>query len=566
MRLIFTVLVVSFFSHFVSAQSIPDLITFYEADYGALDRKYSVQPSEEYFDRFDLFYSEWIQKLRNLDFESLSYSEQVDYLLFKNSLVRSSYFLNADRERFNDIAKYLPDTDAIMKFINQRRSGNSMSGKEVAKWFNDWNLKVQRKKEVLESADVLSKREAANLSEAIRELKDGIEEAYEFYFGYDPDFTWWVEDSYLTLSKSLADYAGFAENYFDKEKETVDESGIIGNPIGEEEIMRRLKFEMISYLPQELIAMANEQYEWTLNEMVRASRELGFGEDWKAALEQVKNTHVEAGEQPALVKELAEEAVTFLEDRDLVTIPDLAKETWRMVMLSPEWQKIAPFFLGGEVVRIAYPTNTMTHEEKMMSMRGNNPHFSKAVVHHELIPGHHLQQFMNQRYETHRRAFRTPFWTEGWALYWEFVLWEKEFPNNTEDKIGMLYWRMHRAARIVFSLNYHLGNWTPQQCIDYLVDKVGHEYANAEAEVRRSFEGNYGPLYQIAYMVGAMQFYSLRLELVESGQMTEKTFHDFILKNNSIPVAMVKALLTQQELNPDYKSEWKFGDYIEGMK
>jgi len=345
----------------------------------------------------------------------------------------------------------------------------------------------------------------------------------------------------------------------------VDESGIAGNPIGEDEINRRLTFEMISYTPQELIEIANEQYDWTLREMLKASNELGYGDDWKAALEHVKTTYLPAGKQPKLVQNLANEAVEFLENRDLVTIPDMAKETWRMMMLSPEWQRIAPFFLGGETVRIAYPTHTMTHEEKMMSMRGNNPHFSKAVVHHELIPGHHLQQFMNQRYETQRRMFRTPFWTEGWALYWEFVLYENDFANSPEDRIGMLYWRMHRAARIVFSLNYHLGNWTPQQSIDYLVEKVGHEYANAEAEVRRSFEGNYGPLYQIAYMVGAMQFYSLRMELVESGQMSEMKFHDTILKNNSIPVAMVRALLTEQELSSDFESNWKFGDYIEGM-
>ncbi|MCH2450936.1 MAG: hypothetical protein MK198_12435 [Gracilimonas sp.] len=47
--------------------------------------------------------------------------------------------------------------------------------------------------------------------------------------------------------------------------------------------------------------------------------------------------------------------------------------------------------------------------------------------------------------------------------------------------------------------------------------------------------------------------------------MTEKEFHDTILRNNSIPVAMVKALLTKQKLTPDFRSEWKFGDYIEGM-
>lgn len=547
------------------AVDLSKLITKYQADHGALNRKYSIHPSDEYFQRFDRLYSDWLSELETLNFDALPHSDKVDYLLLKNDLERSAYFLHSEQTQFEELARFIPAKDDAMEFINLRRNGSSMDGKEVATWFNKWAKEVGIKKTELEEFGMLSKRQAGFLAEAIEELHDGITEAYEFYFGFDPDFTWWVEEPYKALNDSLKSYAEYAESHFDAGKESVDESGIVGNPIGEDEINRRLGFEMISYSPQELIDIANEQYEWTYNEMLKASRELGYDDNWKAALEYVKTTHVEAGEQPTLVKDLAEEAVSFLEQRDLVTIPDLAKETWRMVMLSPEWQKIAPFFLGGEVVRIAYPTNTMSHEDKMMSMRGNNPHFSKAVVHHELIPGHHLQQFMNQRYETHRRMFYTPFWTEGWALYWEFVLWEKGFPNGPEDKIGMLYWRMHRAARIVFSLNYHLGNWTPQQCIDYLVDKVGHEYANAEAEVRRSFEGNYGPLYQIAYMVGAMQFYSLRMELVESGQMTEKEFHDAILKNNSIPVAMVKALLTQQKLNPDFRSEWKFGDYIEGM-
>ena len=34
-----------------------------------------------------------------------------------------------------------------------------------------------------------------------------------------------------------------------------------------------------------------------------------------------------------------------------------------------------------------------------------------------------------------------------------------------------------------------------------LVNRVGHERANATAEVRRSFIGTYPPLYQIAYMM-----------------------------------------------------------------
>src|SRR5262249_58740815 len=85
-----------------------------------------------------------------------------------------------------------------------------------------------------------------------------------------------------------------------------------------------------------------------------------------------------------------------------VPLPPLAAETWRMDMMSPERQRYNPFFTGGEVITVSFPTDTMTHEQKLQSLRGNNIHFSRATVHHELIPGHHLQQFMTQRYQSQR--------------------------------------------------------------------------------------------------------------------------------------------------------------------
>ncbi len=199
----------------------------------------------------------------------------------------------------------------------------------------------------------------------------------------------------------------------------------------------------------------------------------------------------------------------------------------------------------------------MTYEEKMMSMRGNNPAFSRATVHHELLAGHHLQGYMNNRHKTYR-SFDTPFWVEGNSLYWELLLWDMKFPRTPEEKIGMLFWRMHRCARIIFSLNYHLGKWTPQQCIDFLVDRVGHERANAEGEVRRSFTGGYGPLYQIAYMIGGLQFMELKKEMVGTKKMTYKQYHDAILNENSLPIEMLRAILTNQTLSGDFKAQWKF--------
>jgi uncharacterized protein (DUF885 family) len=201
----------------------------------------------------------------------------------------------------------------------------------------------------------------------------------------------------------------------------------------------------------------------------------------------------------------------------------------------------------------------MEHDQKMMSMRGNTPHFNFPTVQHELVPGHHLQSFMDRRFNPHRAELnRTPFWREGWALYWEFVLWDEDFARNDPDKVGMLFWRLHRAGRIVFSLNFQLGNWSPQECVDFLVNEVGHERANAEAEVRRTARD--APLYQAAYMLGALQTRALYRELVDGGRMSPHDFHNGFLIGGPMPIEMVRARLTKQTLTPDYKSTWRFYD------
>jgi len=228
--------------------------------------------------------------------------------------------------------------------------------------------------------------------------------------------------------------------------------------------------------------------------------------------------------------------------------------------MSPERQRVSPFFLGGPTIIVSYPTDAMSHPDKLMSLRGNNPHFSHATVQHELIPGHHLQNFMTKRHHAYRDIFDTPFWVEGWALYWEMLLWDLEFSTSPEDRIGMLFWRKHRCARIIFSLSYHLGTMTPDDCVDYLVDRVGHERANAEAEVRRSVMGGYGPLYQAAYMLGGLQIRSLRRSLVDTGMLTDREFHDTILHQNSIPIDMVRLRLTGEPIDRDYRTNWRFAD------
>jgi uncharacterized protein (DUF885 family) len=127
----------------------------------------------------------------------------------------------------------------------------------------------------------------------------------------------------------------------------------------------------------------------------------------------------------------------------------------------------------------------------------------------------------------------------------------------------MLFWRKHRCARIVFSLGFQLGRMTPEQCVEYLIERVGHEPANASAEVRRSVMGGYPPLYQAAYMLGGLQIRALRAELVDNGKMTERDFHDAILREGPIPIAMVRAALHRtidDKTVDENPAAWRFAD------
>ena len=564
-------------------QEMPNLMQQYNADYRSLQRFYtpnsfgggnfgrggggggSITGSPERSQRLQSLYNEYLKKLQAVNFKSLSQECKADYILFKRDLGQSLELATNEAKEYEKVKQWFPFADKIYELEKKRRRGTQLNAEQTGKDLFEITGQIKTLQAKLRDDKEMGPESVYEAGAVADNLKAALTFTYEFYNGYDPLFSWWVPKQYQALNEALTSYSAQikAKN---NSIAAVDKSGIAGKPAGREELIRQLKYELIPYTPEDLIDIANKEFAWCDAEMLKASREMGCGDNWKAALEKVKNTFVPAGKQPEMILDLYNQSVGFLKKNDLITIPPLAEEVWGMQMMSPEQQLTSPFFLGGESIIISYPTNTMDEDDRLMSMRGNNPHFSRATVHHELIAGHNLQQYMNARYRTYRN-YSTPFWTEGWSLYWELLLWDMNFPRSPEDRIGMLFWHMHRCARIIFSLNYHTGKWTPQQCIDFLVDRVGHERANAAGEVRRSFTGRYPPLYQLAYLTGGRQFYALHKELVGSGKMSNKQFHDAIMHLNTMPVEMIRAILTNQPLTADFKTSWKFyTQEVEGKK
>ena len=67
-------------------------------------------------------------------------------------------------------------------------------------------------------------------------------------------------------------------------------------------------------------------------------------------------------------------------------------------------------------------------------------------------------------------------------------------------------------------------------------------------------------------MLGGLQIRGLHKEMVESGKMTERAFHDAILKENAIPIEMIRGSLGGEELTKEFKPSWKFYGDMNGKQ
>lgn len=568
-----------------------DSVRQYVVDNRTVSRAYDMAWSRSRFERMEKLYADWQQRLPRLDFEALNQQGRIDYILLRNELSSELDRLALQRQRLTEMDELLSFRSTIQELEMARAQMKPVDPQAAASQVTQLAERVKKLKERVEkgkkakdekkaektneSAAATAPREkkdkpdepplkvsptlARRTANAVNEVKGTLKAWYTFYDGYQPDFSWWLKKPYEDANAALESYAKYLKEEV-AELKGKDEDPLLGDPIGRESLLRDLAHEMIPYTPEELIAIGEKEFAWCEAEMRKAAQEMGE-DDWKKALARVKSDFVPPGEQDDLVAQFARESIEFLKANDLVTVPPLCAEVWRISMVSPEGQKTLPYAAyGGQSVMVAYAKDEMKHEDKLMSMRGNNRHYTRIVTAHELIPGHHLQGFVAARNREYRSLFSTPFLVEGWALYWEIRLWDLKFGQTPEDRVGMLFWRMHRCARIIVSLKFHLGQIQPKEMVDFLVERVGHEKFGATSEVRRFIEGSYSPLYQCGYMIGGMQLNALRKEIVGAGEMSDRRFNDTVLTYNSIPVELIRAGMLNLPLSRDTKSTWRFQD------
>ncbi len=364
-----------------TASELREVVERYSLDRAGLMRRYSVEYSPVRRETMREFYKAWQTRLESLNFDALGQDGKIDYLLMKNRIGYELQLLKQEDEKVAEAAPLLPFAGTIVNFQEARRRMEPLDSaaaagalaklteqiektrkaveaglkpepkpaekteaetkpesKAPAKAETKSQAKPETKVEAKAPAKLASKPETKlaekiepikttqivglRASQILASLRGTLEQWYKYYADYDPLFTWWASAPYKKTDDALKAYLKVLRERVVGVKEGEDEP-IVGDPIGKQALISELGFELIAYSPEDLVAVAEREFAWCEAEMKKASREMGLGDDWKAALEKVKNLHVDPGKQPDLIRDQAREAIEYVEKRDLVTVPPL---------------------------------------------------------------------------------------------------------------------------------------------------------------------------------------------------------------------------------------------------
>ncbi len=525
------------------AAELDDLLRTTTLDLRALEQRYALRGAA-CLQRLTRFYQERQQTLEALPFGALPRAAQLDYIVFGSWLQRQLFAVEQEAAQLPEVAGLFPGVALLVDLSELERSAAVWPHAELSRRLIALVAALEEagKGERSESLEVL--RGARDWAERGRKLAERMRNQLT---PRDPDFAWWLHEPLGTLQSACEDFRERMNGALEARK---NQNAFA---IGREAFARELTMHGVPHTPESLLAFGEEQLAAIEAQLREEAAKIAPGEPWQVALQMVKEDVAAPGEQEREVAEVAREAIAFCRDKALFRVPALAEEIWYLTPIDREDQRRFPFaYYSGNRMGVAFAEKGMSPERQWQSMFGNNRHFTRNVVPHELIPGHHLQRFYADRYNTARGPYSwTPFYIEGHGLYTELLLDEHGFFRTPEERIGSLFWRLLRAARIIVSTRYHLGDMSKEAMVRFMIERVGLEESGARGEVERYM--TYSPLYQAAYMVGAHQILQLRAACQEAwGEaFSLRDFHEAFLRQNCLPIALIEEYLTGRPLSPD---------------
>ena len=309
--------------------------------------------------------------------------------------------------------------------------------------------------------------------------------------------------------------------------------------------------EMLGFDARELRARGQAAYDELAAELTRCARELRGTDDWKRVLDELNEDHPRTPEEMRVgYEEWTERARAFLREHRLVSFPDgeqcavePSPHFQRPVLAVASYMMPPPFSdrMQGHFF-VPYPPDGASDDEVQKRLASNSYPGIPTTAVHEAYPGHHWHLVMSKGNPSRlRQVFRTPYFSEGWALYAERMMREQGFFTDLRHEMFQYEATIFRAARIVVDTSLHLGEMSWDEAVQFMLEHTALTEPTAKAEVTRYCAW---PTQASSYLTGCLEIVRIRDAFFAAHGSSDtdalRAFHDGITTSGGLPIALAE--------------------------
>jgi len=294
---------------------------------------------------------------------------------------------------------------------------------------------------------------------------------------------------------------------------------------------------LIPFTPEQLLASSKQEWE----------RSIAF-----ETFERVRNAALpdlpifkNQAEQIEREAELENDIREFLDERDILTIPDWVKHYHNLPL--PAY--VAPLAFMG--VTDDLTSAQRLDQDGISYIKVPSPdldYFSLSIARdprplivHEGVPGHYLQMVLSWAHENQiRRQYYDSGANEGIGFYAEELMMQFGLFDDSPHTREVMYSFMRlRAVRVEVDVKLALGLFSIEDATRYLQEVADLDKATAEQEA--TFFAS-APGQAITYQIGKLQIVNFLADAkrVQGEAFNLRRFHDYLWKNGNVPITLLR--------------------------
>lgn len=472
-----------------------------------------------------------ISALDEMNIESLSESNQVDYKILRAAVEIELHELEERDWRFRDPAAYVP-VNAIYQLliypVDEMHKAMKHRLQNIPEYLRGAKAQLAQRPELVVPVW---------LDSAVSESRSSV--SFIRDLGRNPLITQKFQNP--ARLQTLFEEAAHALDDFARFLETEIAAKAAGEfACGEHRFTRLLNEKHFMETSVETVLDFGEKlFKETREALLVQTKAMQGDENVDALLESIQQQHPKAEQLLDTYRQRMKDSFDGWEKMGVVTMPE--KQSLR-VQATPEFLRHMIPFAAYEAPAPddpaqhgLYYVTTVTDEAALAE---HNNYSIDLTCAHEAFPGHHLQFVTeNQRVINYTRLLNaSASMYEGWALYCEGLAIEQGLLNKDEHRFILLRDRLWRALRIIIDVKLQTGQLNLEQATNLMMAELGFSQAQAQAEINWYSSSPGTPL---CYAIGREMILQTRQVMQQQDDFDLLAFHDALLAEGSIALPLV---------------------------